>query len=675
MKMSSDREELPMATELYICLDLGNDTLKASFAYEHEGQEAYGKLTVPHLVNQVAFPAAAFYDTDTKTWRFADELETGDNKNFSTVVKIKSMLSLVVRHEDEAVEARNLEYYRTGHYFPIFSFPVRRRNTHDYQYLVDQKLVFEDPRHTPQSMCEDFFLHIKSKLQQLIDGLSEDTGITFAPLKKIAVVHPPKQGTECTDELSRLIRKAFGYTPIKILTSTQALGLFALHKGLLSRDEQALFFDMGDETVSVTKAWYNEIGGNKKSADQKPKMGILMDSPNGHMPPLELGGSHIDEAVMAHLEACIHDRETVGSPSADQPDHIYENGLYTSQYLLMKDIKKAKMVMPMAGKGMFKDGVPISAHRETLVQRLIGETDFLQCVGFLHYTGVAKALLDYIIQELARPGNRDVKKIFLAGGMAETHGLLSFLRQSLASDYGHIRLLTFGGDVDDNHPYHIQYYETSTYAASVGGAIVAMKDYSVDAVLSYSYGTWLYHGSHKKHLKLFADRGDLLENDLNRFAIEGAINLEHNELSILEGDELFSTIINSAEIEQRRYADQVTYEDEWLIVGDVGDNDRYRAERAIDLRVVAGGRGTEIQFFYRDQRVSLFSDTACVIYFEEGFMVDKNGFATPFFSNSMTKNHTPIYVKYLSTNRVENANACDIEFRMTMTTIEVATNT
>jgi hypothetical protein len=58
--------------------------------------------------------------------------------------------------------------------------------------------------------------------------------------------------------------------------------------------------------------------------------------------------------------------------------------------------------------------------------------------------------------------------------------------------------------VSDNIPHHVQSPESSTYAASIGGAIVAMKNYSVDAVLSCSYGTWLLHNSDRKHLKIFA---------------------------------------------------------------------------------------------------------------------------------------------------------------------------
>ena len=55
-----------MATEIYVCLDLGNDTLKMSFAYQNNGTETYGKLMTPNLINQVALPAAALYDAATR---------------------------------------------------------------------------------------------------------------------------------------------------------------------------------------------------------------------------------------------------------------------------------------------------------------------------------------------------------------------------------------------------------------------------------------------------------------------------------------------------------------------------------------------------------------------------------------------------------------------------------
>ena len=138
-----------MTTEIYICLDLGSDTLKISYAYHDGNQEICGKLMRPDLVNQVALPAVAFYEPNTKTWRFAEELEAGGESNFSTVVKMKSLLSLIAQNEDKTIEQRNCSYYREQFYFPQFSFPIRRKNNADFQYLVDQKLVFEAPGTTP----------------------------------------------------------------------------------------------------------------------------------------------------------------------------------------------------------------------------------------------------------------------------------------------------------------------------------------------------------------------------------------------------------------------------------------------------------------------------------------------------------------------------------------------
>jgi len=665
-----------MTTEIYVCLDLGNDTLKISFAHEWQGSETYGKLNVPDVLNQVAYPAAAFWDAEEGKWLFADELESGETRNFSTVIKIKEMLSLITKHEDGDIESRNRWYYKHGNYFPRFAFPVRRRIGRDFQYLVDNRLVFEVPEYTPQRVCEAFFSYMKEQITERIKEYASLRNITVKPLRKITVVHPSKLGEEYVEELCRLIRTAFGVPPIKDLTSTQALGLFAFHNRLMNENDKALLFDMGDETLSVSKVWCNKVASDSSSAK---KMGILVDSPSAHLCALEIGGSNIDEAINEYLEKSIYYRETVGSPSADQRDHIFEEGLCSNQYLLMKDIKKAKMLMQIAGTGMFRDGVPISIRRETMIQRLLQTSDFADCVGTARDGGIAHEALQYIRDELQLPGNRDVTKILLAGGMVETDGLVRFIRDALVQTHPRVEVMTFENDVNDNDPFRIQFFETSTYAASVGGAIVALKDYSVDAVLSYSYGTWLYHlgdeNRYRKHLVLFANRGDLLIHDQNRFSFAAEINLTQDEIFSLEGDEMFSTIINADEIAAHCYQNNVTYDGDLLIVGEKGDADRRRAEKAIDLRVIAGGSSTEIRFFHRNVRVSLSCYGEKTIYFEEGFIVDKKGVAKPFFDNLKSENHQEIVIRDLVTQKTYNVPASEIEFKLAMKSIEVTTNT
>ena len=357
-----------MATEIYVCLDLGNDTLKISYAYEGAEGESYGKLMVGDLVNHVAIPAMAYYDEDERAWKYADELEHTAGKPFHTVVKIKSILTMFIKPEGEEGAEENLAYYTEGNLFPKFCFPERSKQEPLFSTLVEKMLVFKAPGTTPKTLCEGFFGHVKKIVTEQVKRLSEDMGVTFAPIKNIALVHPPKQGKQYVEELTRLVWTTFGTEPQTVLTSTQALGLLAFHKRMIVKDERALIFDMGDETVSVAKVWLND--------NEEVRSGVLIDSREAHSEPAELGGSDIDEKMAGFILGGIYDRESIGSPTSGEEGHIYENGLFANQYLLMKDIKKSKTAMPLAGTGMFKSGVPITVHREVLVQRLITEYDF-----------------------------------------------------------------------------------------------------------------------------------------------------------------------------------------------------------------------------------------------------------------------------------------------------------
>ena len=225
------------------------------------------------------------------------------------------------------------------------------------------------------------------------------------------------------------------------------------------------------------------------------------------------------------------------------------------------------------------------------------------------------------------------------------------------------------------NPYDIQFYEASAYSSSLGGAIVAMRNYSIDNVLSYSYGTWLYHpGSDKKHLKLFAERGSLLKEKENRFAMAASFMVDRKPQERIDGDELFSTIISTKEINAHRYSERLTYEDDFLIVGDDGDEDRKLAEDIIDLKIIGGGKGTEINFYYKGERVALSTKSGEVqINFEEGFVVDQNGHAVPFFSNMRAYNNEKIVARNTHTGAIYNINSKDVEFRLQISDLIVTT--
>ena len=228
-------------------------------------------------------------------------------------------------------------------------------------------------------------------------------------------------------------------------------------------------------------------------------------------------------------------------------------------------------------------------------------------------------------------------------------------------------------NVEVVNPYDIQFYEASAYSSSLGGAIVAMRDYSIDNVLSYSYGTWTYAGTDRKHLAIFADRGSLLKEKKNRFSSPAAIILTRKPMEKIEGDEIFSTIINKKEIEEHRYSDKLAYDDNYLVIGEDGDEDRRLAEDIIDLKVIGGGKGTEIHFYYRGERVSLSTKSADVnIYYEEGFVVDQDGRAVPFFENARYANNDKIVARTRA-GAVYNISSKDVEFRLQISDLIVTT--
>ena len=77
---------------LNLGIDLGGDTLKIAFAYYDGSEVRCGKLAPSENVLQIAVPALAFYDSQSKKWFFADQLDTRSSESFVTVVKIKSLL-------------------------------------------------------------------------------------------------------------------------------------------------------------------------------------------------------------------------------------------------------------------------------------------------------------------------------------------------------------------------------------------------------------------------------------------------------------------------------------------------------------------------------------------------------------------------------------------------------
>ena len=628
-----------METVLNIGLDLGSDTLKIAYAYEAEGRISYGKLMKEGMLTEVALPAIAYYNEAAKEWAFGDEVDRAKGHSFVNVVKIKSLLSLLLPSYDTQTRDSNRAYYYKGNNFPKFYFPVRRRMLEDFDRMVKDDMTFLAGE-TPQQVCERFFAYAAAMTYARVARLSARTGLTFGKTPRLALVHPSRSGKVYVGELERLVQVAFGAAPAKVLSSTKALSMYAYRRGMLAKGESMLVFDMGEEDISVMKATLLKNGR------------LVVDGADGHNAPCDIGGNDIDDAVAAHIEGCILRRETVGTPSYGAEGHICERGLHSKQYLFLKDIKKAKMLLsvPLREGSVFAGGVPVAVSRDLYIQRRLTRGEFRACVGVAENGGVARRIADYILEELARPVNEGVTKVFLSGGVIETYALQEYIEREVKKHFPAAAFYTFDDFRDDEDGFTIRSFEDSTYAPAVGGAIVSLMDYDLQTVIALSYATWfIINATREKFLSIFVNRGTPLAKDGNIFVTSS----NFGQVSVLEdvkNDQIYAAAVTEEDIAARKYAprlgrqyytmDNKTY----LLIGNT-DNHPWRrnAEKVIGLKVVSGEGGATIYFYHNGRRVRLHNTR---LYFREGVRVDGDGRAYPYIINDLRENRGQAVIEY-----------------------------
>ncbi|MDE7301021.1 MAG: hypothetical protein K2N47_02515, partial [Clostridia bacterium] len=343
-----------MANVLSVGIDLGRDTLKLSYAYLRKGGDevAYGKFEYNESVRHVAIPAVAYYD-NAAGWIFAGDVDKGGEKPFINVVKIKTLLSLLYPQGKGRTEKYpNKDYFYKENWFPKFFFPTRQKNLADFESIIRGDGAFKAEGYTPRKVCEEFFAFVKTVVDDGIAEVEEAAKIKFDKVK-YAIVHPSNVGKLYVDELIDLVKKSFGTAPSRVMNNGRALSMFAKERGAVKSDEEILIFDMGEDTISVLKCFLNDDGK------------VVVEPAADHSPPAEIGGNDVDFSIADYIENSILKRETVGSPSYGETGHIYEEGLQAKQYLFLKEIKKAKLLLsiPSLAK-IFKKGVPVSLHRD-----------------------------------------------------------------------------------------------------------------------------------------------------------------------------------------------------------------------------------------------------------------------------------------------------------------------
>ncbi|MCH5158963.1 MAG: Hsp70 family protein [Clostridiales bacterium] len=600
------------------CLDLGGDSIKIAFAFRRaDGSTDYGKVDTEGDFADVGIPAVVFYDEDEKKWLYGEQVDEAQKSSFITVVRIKDLLSLL----QDGCAPTNKAYYEMGEYFPKFFFPVRRDAQSDFDKLVKSDRAFKAEGFTPRQICENYFLHIRDVIARRFHEVCDYIKIAHkSAYPRVSVVYSPSASDAYISELDRIIKVAFGAQSFKQLSSTKALSMYAYTYKYLSKNDEILVFDLGEETLSVAKAII--IDG-----------AVAIDGEDGHNTPQKLGGIDVDEALVEHIESTIRERETPGTPSYGESGHLIESGLQSKQYLLMKDLKQAKVILsrPITEDSVFKNGVPISVWRELCIKRVITRDQLSACLGIDDCTGVAKNIVDYVLTELARPINGNVHKICLSGGIAKTYMLASLIDKKIRERGFKVNFVSFGGKLVDDNEFDIFTYEDTAYAPAVGGAIVALNDYDVKTTLSLSYGTYVYKsadsysGRRRKLLELFVERGKVLEEH-NKFLTPTRIKFNAGGAPL--DDYFCSTILTSADVKSGKYKN-LQFNQGLLIMDEIDSSNFKAAEKEVSLRVVVKGK---IILTYRGERVNI----PHTFYFQEGVTVDGRGRAKPLLENIST---------------------------------------
>ena len=609
-----------MQGNLEVALDVGSDKVKVAFAYKESNKAVYGKLAPREVTGSAVVSAIAYYDEDNGRWLFGDEAYKGTDRPFITVVKIKTLLSLLLKRSDKAVCDSNRVCYREGRDFPKFYFPTKRKISENLMLAKDLDMTFCADR-TPMQVCEEFFDYLFSKtVLPAIERLQAQRNLAFDSVD-YSLIYPAKAGAEYIEELTRLVERSVGSNVKKVMSSTRALGLFAFHRGILDGGEGVIIVDMGEEDISVAKLSLS--GGKVKS--------VLVDGVDGHNEPMEIGGNDFDIALRDYIEDSIGARETPGAPPSGEDGYIAERGLHSKQFLFMTEIKKVKTALSLPDAtydNVFPDGAPISLYRDVTVQRMLTRDDFCKAVGIDGDCGVAAKIADYIIEELNRSINKDVDKLLLSGGVTETYGLIGYLRSKLRKAGLNVDVVTFDDYENRDDGFRILSYEDSLFAPAVGGAIVALNNYEIKTAVALSYGTWQYRKRGDKYYKIldiFLKRGQILPPDGGTYYTESSLKYMDRWSGSVDNEEIFSTTESSGV----------------YVIGEPDSEQRVKMQTKIGLRVVSGGKSKgKILFYYckEGKKSPIPVQIKGVLYFLEGVKIDGDGRAQPFIRNNVSKN-------------------------------------
>ncbi len=457
-----------MPSKVSLCFDFGADTLKIAVAYGLPGQyHRLEKVATPSTSS--GFPSIALYDKDKKTWLFSDIAYS--SSDYSYIVKIKQLLSLVLKGKG----SKNYDYYANKNIFPYYCFlEPQGAVIEDYDALLEKKnSSFIVPNITPRQVCGRFFAYINT--------------VVFSCLKKKSIYLENVDYSFCfatgtnsflKEEIIALAKEnfTFGEYSGKEISAEKAIAKYMAESGDVEDNESFLLFQMGHDSVSVTKV---------KSLSE----GIAVDGVEGHEAPLHVGGGNIDRILYEHLSSSVAKHETIGM---DDKNAAASHEAMTSgkQFAFLKDIKLCKAIL--SDPDFHDSYVPISMDNSLVMSTSVSKSEFAEWLGYKDINNIkapsfANLLIrNYIGKELAKPLNDNVSYILLLGGSSCTLDFPLAVSRYLEKEFPNVKLKTRIGEL-----YKELGDEWPLYAVAGTGALFAFNSWKVDTVFSLSYGTWV----------------------------------------------------------------------------------------------------------------------------------------------------------------------------------------
>lgn len=571
-------------TTISICIDLGSDALKIVCADRNKsGRERVSKVVdKEYAYSDVAIPAIAYYDKNDSQWRYGYSIGRKNEKSYSTVVKIKDLLSIlrfdsvsgeVSRDEEPEVKKKNEAAYENGHIFPLFEFPITMDRPSNYSKFCEsdkyKNLRFESENSTPKEVCENFFGYVSEILVAFLkkqfrlrkeDLLNHDR-------VKYTLICPPKSNKDFVCGYENAFRVGFGLNKnkeVSVLSSAKVLGAMALTDSRTKNDKNALLFDIGEEQISVVKFKAERSNGS---------LSVSLDGMSGHNLPQKLGGNDIDKAIVEKIEDRIMARNSIGSGHKNSGDGITDYGLKYNDYLFMRSVKAAKALL-----GEREDKVPVNVLRDVEIITNLSREEFKDAIGIknngVQKNSVAGKILDYIRTELTehKGVNRDADTIYLSGGAVGTYGLIDAIRDEVKKIDGTKTVKTFRTSFssDSIEGFEIAGNEVYSYSPAISGALSTLRGVTYKMVLTRSYGMRLYDikTDYTPYFRIIANKGtelcfsQLIERkekyreEYPRLEVGGVIEyLVKNSVT----DEYYIEIRKSCELRSEKSASMTIY--------------------------------------------------------------------------------------------------------------------